>query len=180
MAACAALACIHDGLLGFPCMKRCALHAPGWDFGIGICVLPLPPQPVGLGRGAQPKTDQGERLSEALAEFELDPIFGEHRRLPAAKRSEGTRTIGSPSLCLLSLGDAREGESPAGARPGLLVNQAVRVIQHGSRIHTGMTTRKVSEARPYAFSASCKVRHITFPDPLLGKASTNCTTRGYL
>ncbi|WP_395060031.1 hypothetical protein, partial [Polaromonas sp.] len=32
--------------------------------------------PVGLGRGAQPKTDQGERLSEALAEFELDPVFG--------------------------------------------------------------------------------------------------------
>src|SRR5688500_4711607 len=45
------------------------------------------PQPVGLGRGAQPKTDQGERLSER-SEFELDPVFGEHRRLPAAKRRD--------------------------------------------------------------------------------------------
>ena len=44
--------------------------------------------PVGLGRGAQPKTDQGERLSEALAEFELDPVFGEHRRLPVAQRRD--------------------------------------------------------------------------------------------
>ncbi|OOG46618.1 hypothetical protein B0B52_03025 [Polaromonas sp. A23] len=46
----------------------------------------LPP-PVGLGRGAQPKMDQGERLSER-SEFELDPIFGEHRRLPVAKRRD--------------------------------------------------------------------------------------------
>ena len=39
------------------------------------------PPPVGLGRGAQPKADQGERLSER-SEFELDPAFTEHRRLP--------------------------------------------------------------------------------------------------
>ncbi|WP_296920391.1 hypothetical protein, partial [Polaromonas sp.] len=45
------------------------------------------PPPVGPGRGAQPKTDQGERLSER-SEFELDPVFGEHRRLPAAKRRD--------------------------------------------------------------------------------------------
>ena len=29
--------------------------------------------------------------------------------------------FGSPSLCLLSLGEARESESPAGARPGSVV-----------------------------------------------------------
>src|SRR5258706_15773453 len=32
---------------------------------------------------------------------------------------QGTQTAGSPSLCLLSLGEARESESPAGASPGL-------------------------------------------------------------
>ncbi len=31
--------------------------------------------------------DQGERLSER-SEFKLDPIFGEHRRLPVAKRRD--------------------------------------------------------------------------------------------
>ena len=29
-------------------------------------------------------------------------------------------------------------------------------------------------------SSSCSTRHITFPLPLLGKASANCTTRGTL
>jgi hypothetical protein len=43
--------------------------------------------PVGLGRGAQQKMDQGERLSER-SELELDPIFCEHRRLPLSG-SEG-------------------------------------------------------------------------------------------
>ena len=38
------------------------------------------PPPVGLGRGAQSKVDQGERLSER-SEFELDPGWTEHRRL---------------------------------------------------------------------------------------------------
>lgn len=31
-----------------------------------------------------------------------------------------------------------------------------------------------------AASASCSARHMTLPVPLLGSASTNCTTRGYL
>ncbi|WP_341917497.1 hypothetical protein, partial [Polaromonas sp. YR568] len=52
--------------------------------------------PVGPGRGAQPKTDQGERLSER-SEFELDPVFGEHRRLPRSA-AQGTRTIGAHFL----------------------------------------------------------------------------------
>ena len=104
----------------------------------------IPPKPVGLGRGAQAKAGQGRHLSEAIAEFVPDPAFTEHRRLELlgsdthfaavqgtapAGRAEGlanwgsdpknSQTIGSPSLCLLSLGDARESESPAGARPGL-------------------------------------------------------------
>ena len=54
----------------------------------GLPAFVFVPQPVGLGRGAQAKADQGSRLSEALAEFERDPAFGEHRRLPEAKRKD--------------------------------------------------------------------------------------------
>ena len=79
--------------------------------------FPAPP-PVGLGRGAQAKADQGRHLFEPKASLCLPPL------LPSTtgclERSGRTPTIGSPSLCLLSLGDARESESPAGARPGLL------------------------------------------------------------
>ena len=73
--------------------------------------------PVGLGRGAQRKMDQGERLSER-SEFELDPIFREHRRLPRSA-AQGSQTIGSPFFWVLFFGDAKKSASPAGARPGL-------------------------------------------------------------
>ena len=36
----------------------------------------------------------------------------------APKRSAGVAGVGSPFLCLLSFGEAKESESPAGARPG--------------------------------------------------------------
>ncbi len=84
MAACAALACKHDGLLGVPSLKRFALQGLR-IFVPGISFLFHPP--VGLGRGAQPKTDQDGRLSER-SEFEPGPTFGEHRRLPGAKRKD--------------------------------------------------------------------------------------------
>ncbi|MDP1567991.1 MAG: hypothetical protein Q8L91_17280, partial [Polaromonas sp.] len=62
--------------------------------------------PVGLGRGAQPKADQDERLSER-SEFELDPDFGEHRRLPGAKRKDPDHRVAF-SLAYFSFGDAKE------------------------------------------------------------------------
>jgi hypothetical protein len=62
--------------------------------------------PVGLGRGAQPKTDQGERLSER-SEFELDPVFGEHRRLPGAKRKDPDHRVAF-SFAYFYFGDAKE------------------------------------------------------------------------
>ena len=107
LAACAALACTHERSLGFPQKKRCALLL------LRIFVPALvSPQPVGLGRGAQRKMDQGERLSER-SEFELDPIFGEHRRLPRSA-AQGTRTIGSPFFCLLFFGETKKSELPPG------------------------------------------------------------------
>ncbi len=38
----------------------------------------------------------------------------EHHRLPRSE-AQGTQTVGSPFLCLLSFGEAKESESPAGA-----------------------------------------------------------------
>ncbi|RIX77937.1 hypothetical protein D3H34_17860 [Acidovorax cavernicola] len=32
--------------------------------------------------------------------------------------AKGSQTVGSPFLCLLSFGEAKESKSPAGARPG--------------------------------------------------------------
>ena len=45
------------------------------------------------------------------------PARREHRRLPRCAAA-GSRTAGSPFLCLLSFGEAKESESPAGASPG--------------------------------------------------------------
>ena len=58
---------------------------------------PIPnPPPFWLRRGAQGQPDQGERLSER-SEFELDPGWTEHRRLPRSE-AEGSQTVGSPFL----------------------------------------------------------------------------------
>ena len=46
-----------------------------------------------------------------------DPARTEQRSVPEAKRRDGAS--GSPFLCLLSFGEAKESESPAGAKPGM-------------------------------------------------------------
>ncbi len=92
------------------------LHSGGGRYPILVFSCP----PVGLGRGAQPKTDQGSRLSEPKASSSETPFLAS--TAACLERSGRTQTIASPSLCLLSLGEARESESPAGARPGLLVD----------------------------------------------------------
>ena len=59
-----------------------------WSWAVGLfgCWYPSPP-PFCMRRGAEGKADQGSRLSER-SEFERDPAFGEHRRLPGAKRKD--------------------------------------------------------------------------------------------
>jgi hypothetical protein len=54
-------------------------------------------------------------LSEASS---ADPAKREHRRLPRSA-AKGSQTVGSPFLCLLSFGEAKESRSAAGPRPGL-------------------------------------------------------------
>ena len=48
--------------------------------------------PFCLRRGAEVQTEQGERLFER-SEFELDPGWTEHRRLPAAQRRDADSRV---------------------------------------------------------------------------------------
>ena len=68
----------------------------------------LPPLPLWMRRGAQGLADQGSRVSErrAAARVERDPAKPEHCRLPRSE-AQGTQTVGSPFLCLLSFGGCR-------------------------------------------------------------------------
>ena len=58
-------------------------------------------------RGAEGQTDQGPQLSEALAEFERDPGWAEHRRLPAAKRRDADSRVAF-SFAYFAFGEAKE------------------------------------------------------------------------
>ena len=50
------------------------------------------PYPFCMRRGAEVQTEQGERLSER-SEFELDPVWTEHRRLPVAQRRDADSRV---------------------------------------------------------------------------------------
>ena len=119
MAACAALACKHDGLLGFPCRKRFAFPALRIEFGLGmrvfVFVLFFPLHPSGW---AEERRRKRIRVSDCLSEASSSstPFSASTTGCPGAQ-AKGPQTIGSPSLCLLSLGEARESESPAGQPP---------------------------------------------------------------
>jgi hypothetical protein len=86
----------------------------------GICgrAQRRPEPPLWLRRGAQRFADKGSQLFERSAAERVlrDPAKREHRRLPAA--SLRVADSGSPFLWLLSFGEAKESDSPAGARPG--------------------------------------------------------------
>jgi hypothetical protein len=56
-------------------------------------------------------------MFEPAGRVSASPADPEQRSVPVAQRRADES--GSLSLCLLSLGEARESESPAGARPGL-------------------------------------------------------------
>jgi hypothetical protein len=58
----------------------------GLAVGIGCLAVRLL-GPLCMRRGAELEVDQGPRLSER-SEFERDPTFSEHRRLPAAQRRD--------------------------------------------------------------------------------------------
>jgi hypothetical protein len=68
-------------------------------------------------RVAQGAAGKEAQMFEPAGRVSAPPAGSEQRSVPEAKRR--VDESGSPSLCLLFLGEARESESPAGARPGL-------------------------------------------------------------
>ena len=64
-------------------------------------------------------------LSAAGASSSETPLAASTAGCP--QRSGGTHPAGSPFLCLLSFGEAKESESPAGARPGLHPHQKHKI-----------------------------------------------------
>jgi hypothetical protein len=75
------------------------------------------PHAVMRRRVAQGAAGKEAQMFEPAGRVSAPPADTEQRSVPAAQRRADES--GSPSLCLLSLGEARESESPAGARPGL-------------------------------------------------------------
>jgi len=106
----------------------------GDGFGIGlrqgrakrVLASPRPhpfPPPVGLGRRAQAKTDQGSRLFEAKPSSSETPLLAS--TAGCLEGSGRTQTIGSPFFSLGFFGEAKKSKSPAGARPGLLAHRSL-------------------------------------------------------
>jgi|GEM_PF-2232841 len=105
------------------------------------------PPPVGLGRGAQPKADQGERLSEAKPSSSSTPLSASTAGCP--QRSGGTQTIGSPFFWVLFFGEAktkclaRRGET----RPARSTKQEKLATAHQTK--SGRSPRRTSAASYY-------------------------------
>jgi hypothetical protein len=75
------------------------------------------PHAVMRRRVAQGAAGKEAQMFEPAGRVSAPSAGPEQRSVPAAQRR--VDESGSPSLCLLSIGEARESESPAGARPGL-------------------------------------------------------------
>ena len=74
------------------------------------------PPPVGLGRGAQPKTDQGERLSEPKASSSSLPFSASTTGCPVAQR-RGPRPSGRLLFAYFLLAKQEKVSRPPGRDP---------------------------------------------------------------
>ena len=91
----------------------------GFEFGLGFwCFVFLPP-PVGLGRGAQAKADQGSRLFEPKASSSSAPLSASTTGCPEAQR-RGPRPSGRLFFGLLFFWRRKRKVSCRRATPGLL------------------------------------------------------------
>ncbi len=79
-------------------------------------VLVFVSSPVGLGRGAQPKVDKGERLSEPKASSSSTPLSASTGGCPGAQR-RGPRPSGRLSFGHYSLAKQRKVPRPPGRVP---------------------------------------------------------------
>ena len=74
---------------------------------------------------AEERRSRRTRASDCLSEASSSSTPAGPSTAGCPKRSEGTQTAGSPFLCLLSFGDAKESELPPG-NPGLLADRRRR------------------------------------------------------
>ena len=82
------------------------------------------PHPFCMRRGAEGQTDQGPRLFER-SEFELDPGWTEHRRLPAAKRRDAESRVAF-FLAYLILAKQKKVSRPPRRQSGIRTLQSTR------------------------------------------------------
>ena len=68
---------------------------------------------------AEERSGQRIRARDCLSEASSSETPLDASTAGCPKRSAGTQTVGSPFLCLLSFGEAKESESPAGANTRL-------------------------------------------------------------
>ncbi|TAJ66620.1 MAG: hypothetical protein EPO53_06040, partial [Variovorax sp.] len=64
------------------------------------------------------------------------------------QRSGGTQTAGSPFLWLLSFGEAKESDSPAGARPGQQPQQKLTPARQNATQIIGVTAPSIATIAP--------------------------------
>ncbi len=82
-------------------------------------------------RVAQERAEKERRMSEPAGRVCGSPACFEQRSVPCAQHRDDAP--GSPSLCLLSFGEAKESTSPAGARPGKPREQTQRKKEKPAR-----------------------------------------------
>ena len=104
--------------------------------------------PSGCAEERRRKRDKGRSCLSATkwSEFCGPPLSPSTAGCP--QRSEGTQTAGSPSLWLLSLGETRESDSPAGARPGQQPKQEEQPHPTRSTSSTAKATPANRESSP--------------------------------
>jgi hypothetical protein len=101
------------------------------------------PHAVMRRRVAQGAAGKEAQMFEPAGRVSAPPAGPEQRSVPAAQRR--VDESGSPSLCLLFLGEARESESPSGARPGLPLQpksqKNITTLPSPARATTGHRTK---------------------------------------
>ena len=138
---------------------------PEFEFRLNPCVC------------AEEQRSRRNRASDCLSEASSSSTPTGLSTAGCPQRSGGTQTVGSPSLCLLSLGEARESESPAAAterHQDSLENQVRDLMQGLDRLSpNGAGDGNGNKIRDRAFSGS---QH-KFPKPSArpaGASQRNC------
>ncbi len=128
--------------------KARAVPPPLWLRRGAQCSRPHACRRTGMLRGLTCRSCLS-RVNEVNVASSAAGRMREHRRLPRSE-AQGTQTVGSPFLWLLSFGDAKESDSPAGAKSRLRVQPST----------TTMNKRPVPSPQPSPKGRGSKPRQI--------------------